>query len=459
MNILLFVITSFMLIACSSEIELEQNYNKNKIYRKNSSYNLLFDDNRISDWENAGCNSIVLNEENIDTVIYDKDDNMNFNSIQKLLLQAIKLKTGQSKFVVKIKLKQTEYNLTQPLFFDSKHSNIIIEGENTILSFSYNSEKPNTKYKKLGSCIKVSSVDNFGIKKITINSKPLVKTLPLFEKLMTNNVFFKNSSNCFIDSIKSHFAIKRHIASINSRNISITNSIFENAYSYGTIKGAGYGVSLSFNTQYCLIENNYFNHLRHAMMLEFSAHHNVFAYNYSKEQYSTNRIVIRNYLGDIEVHGGKNTSYNLFEGNIVTRIQIDMYHGTNGSYNTFLRNKCFDKIIIETERWDNPNKSIDDDNYGIGNNFHNLIGNDAKVEFIKFEKGIIKSKKVKSKQPKDVLLITGTENDLLLPIISLYRKSKPNFITKEYSWPPIGQPVSLSKKVKQKLPAKKLYKN
>ena len=64
---------------------------------------------------------------------------------------------------------------------------------------------------------------------------------------------------------------------------------------------------------------------------------NVIAYNYSIEP---NRSEFpAEASADISLHGHYPFS-NLFEGNIVQNIQIDLTHGPNGPFNTFFRNRA-----------------------------------------------------------------------------------------------------------------------
>jgi len=89
----------------------------------------------------------------------------------------------------------------------------------------------------------------------------------------------------------------------------------------------------------CKIENNIFKHLRHSMILQAGANGNVFTYNYSTDPYWETSYSPPNSAGDVVLHG--NYPYrNLFEGNVVQNIVIDNSHGSNGPYNTFLRNRA-----------------------------------------------------------------------------------------------------------------------
>lgn len=90
---------------------------------------------------------------------------------------------------------------------------------------------------------------------------------------------------------------------------------------------------IQFTSNECLVQNNVFDYLRHAMILQAGANANVFAYNYSFNPFWTSTP--SNSAGDMVLHG--NYPYlNLFEQNQGENIIIDNSHGPNGPFNTFL---------------------------------------------------------------------------------------------------------------------------
>ena len=136
-----------------------------------------------------------------------------------------------------------------------------------------------------------------------------------------------------IESDSANFA---HISIMNSSNIEVTGSYFHGAFSYGG-GGEGYGVVCHLSTGDCLIENNIFKHLRHAMLLQAGTNGNIYAYNYSLQQQRTE--LPSDAAGDIVLHG--NYPYaNLLEGNIAQNIGGDASHGKNGPANVFFRNRA-----------------------------------------------------------------------------------------------------------------------
>lgn len=152
----------------------------------------------------------------------------------------------------------------------------------------------------------------------------------------TSNIFFNYAAFCWVKGIESDSANFAHISIMNSSNIEVTGSYFHGAFSYGG-GGEGYGVVCHLSTGDCLVENNIFKHLRHAMLLQAGTNGNIYSYNYSLEQ--TRTELPSDAAGDIVLHG--NYPYaNLFEGNIAQNVGGDASHGINGPANVFFRNRA-----------------------------------------------------------------------------------------------------------------------
>jgi hypothetical protein len=150
------------------------------------------------------------------------------------------------------------------------------------------------------------------------------------------NIQFKYAVNCWVTGIESENCTFAHLKVENGSNIYIARSYFHHGFDYGG-GGRAYGVVFQFATGECLAEDNVFEHLRHAMLLQAGANGNVFAYNYSFDPYWSSTP--NDAAGDMVLHG--NYVYaNLFEQNICRNIVIDNSHGPNGPYNTFLRNRA-----------------------------------------------------------------------------------------------------------------------
>ena len=90
----------------------------------------------------------------------------------------------------------------------------------------------------------------------------------------TSNIFFNYAAFCWLKGVESDSANFAHVTILNSSNIEITGSYFHGAFSYGG-GGAGYGVVCHISTGDCLIENNIFKNLRHAMLLQAGANGNI----------------------------------------------------------------------------------------------------------------------------------------------------------------------------------------
>ncbi len=181
------------------------------------------------------------------------------------------------------------------------------------------------------------------------------------------NINFSYAANCWVDNIESAYAASVHINIGNSTSIEVRNSTLHHAKDYGNpavpeenlIAGTGYGVNVARSSN-CLIENNTFYHLRHAMIIALGSNRNVFGYNHSYDQFS---YPVKN-LSDLNLHG--HFPYNnLFEGNIVDRIHADQWWGSNGPNNTFLGN-IVKKGKIKLEK----------------TNDAHLINNEAEVDLI-----------------------------------------------------------------------------
>jgi hypothetical protein len=151
------------------------------------------------------------------------------------------------------------------------------------------------------------------------------------------NIYVSKARNCRITGIESDTSVASHIYISQSLNVRVTGSYFHNAFKYDGASTHGYGVTLAHRTSECVIENNIFEHLRHAMMVKTGANGNIFAYNYSTDVYRSEYP--HDYGGDISLHGHYPYA-NLFEGNIVQNIIIDHYWGPSGALNTFFRNRA-----------------------------------------------------------------------------------------------------------------------
>ena len=153
----------------------------------------------------------------------------------------------------------------------------------------------------------------------------------------TSNIVFDRAVNCWVKGIESDTTNFAHIEINRSSNIEVTNSYFHDAFAYGG-NGEAYGVLLQFGTNECKVEGNYFNHLRHSMLVQAGANGNVLGYNYSTKPFWTEPNLPDSSAGDIVLHGNY-PFMNLAEGNIARNLVIDDSHGKNGPLNTLFRNR------------------------------------------------------------------------------------------------------------------------
>lgn len=149
-------------------------------------------------------------------------------------------------------------------------------------------------------------------------------------------VLFNYATRCWVRGVEFNNGFGSHISLDYSTKISVTGCYFHHAADYDG-GGSGYGVVLEFKTGECLIENNVFRVLRHAMLLQAGSNGNVLAYNYSREQQRTE--FPSEASADMVLHGNYPFA-NLFEGNICQQILADTSHGANGPLNTFFRNRA-----------------------------------------------------------------------------------------------------------------------
>lgn len=96
------------------------------------------------------------------------------------------------------------------------------------------------------------------------------------------NIVFDKAVNCWVKSVYSYMTCRFHVLADLSSHIDIDGCFFQSACSYD-LGGRGYGVCLEWSTTNCLVENNIFKRLRHAMVAQAGANCNVFSHNYSNE--------------------------------------------------------------------------------------------------------------------------------------------------------------------------------
>lgn len=252
------------------------------------------------------------------------------------------------------------------------------------------------------------------------------------------NVYMDYVVNSRIAGVESDTSSGSHVYISRSAQIRVEGCYFHDAFVYDGANTNGYGVTLAHHSSGCLIVNNVFSHLRHAMMVKTGANGNVFAYNYSRDPYRTETF--SDLSGDISLHGHYPFA-NLFEGNIVQNIIIDHTWGPSGPRNTFFRNRAELWGIIMTE---SDAAETDDQNF-VGNEctdnsfYHGQFVLTGKDHFV-YANNILGT------------LVPDSSGDL--PDSSYYLTGKPDFWTADETWPDIGPPNRLGAGI---IPAKQRY--
>lgn len=283
---------------------------------------------------------------------------------------------------------------------------------------------------------KINPVQNIGIEDLRIIRSP-----DWGASATVYNILFDCAINCWVRGVESYKPSRNHLCIALSSHIIISGCYFHEAMGYGG-DGWGYGVELGASTTNCLIENNIFRKLRHALIAGSGSNCNVWAFNYSREQNGTDTS---RYL---DLHA-KYPFGHLFEHNVVEMIGADDYHGDNGPYNTFVRNHSYDGNIElkATKYWSSLGNIFDDsplnavwqqynyppicDIFGFFNNY--TVGhthNDCHTHF--------------------------DDQDADLYDVSYYYSSRPNFLLSNFTWPAIGPKIS-STQLTQSIPAKSRY--
>jgi len=156
----------------------------------------------------------------------------------------------------------------------------------------------------------------------------------------TNNNFnFIYANNCWMRRVHSFYTARYHVRIDHSRNIEVRECEIERADDCAG-GGAAYGVLTEIHTEDCLIEDNVFHDIRHPLITKQGASRNVYAYNYTYNMRNNTTCDSdpSSPYADISLHGHY-PAYNLYEGNIVSRVTISDSWGPAGPCNTIFRNR------------------------------------------------------------------------------------------------------------------------
>lgn len=156
------------------------------------------------------------------------------------------------------------------------------------------------------------------------------------QKAESSIISIRYAIDCWVRNVEGSHTLRGHVWIECSRFCTVESCTFHHAHDYGG-GGHGYGVVAGKHATDCLIWNNRFRKLRHAMMTKQGANGNVFAYNLSEENVDK---------CDISIHG--HLSYmNLFEGNDVQFVQVADYWGPTGPLTTFFRNRVATRLDVK----------------------------------------------------------------------------------------------------------------
>ncbi|MCB0283710.1 MAG: T9SS type A sorting domain-containing protein [Calditrichaeota bacterium] len=299
------------------------------------------------------------------------------------------------------------------------------------------------------SLFKIVPVENVGIEDLTVQRATPFGTLDYLE---SSNFYFIYAINCWLKGIESDLTICHHAEVVFSSHIEISGCYFHEARRYAG-GGYGYGVNLKRSTTNCLIENNIFRKLRHAMVIQAGANCNVFTYNYSYDQYST-EYGFKTTDSDLTIHG-RYPFGNLFEQNHVEEIECDDSHqdkNNNGPYNTFLRNVARDRkmSIKDTEKINLLGNVIKD---GISIDSKSSVATDLFGKFFNDEDEY----DLWPGYPH-IYSFYWIFNQIIeaffLYDVSYYYSKRPEFLTADFTFPSLGPALVLDEKISQNIPAR-----
>jgi hypothetical protein len=243
------------------------------------------------------------------------------------------------------------------------------------------------------------------------------------------NLYFDYAANCMVSGVESDSSVSSHVYINRSSQIRVEKSYFHHAFAYDGTNTQGYGVTLAHHSGACLISNNIFEHLRHAMMLKTGANGNVISYNYSIDPFRSESI--SDGSGDISLHGHYPFS-NLVEGNIVQNIIIDHYWGPSGPWNTFFRNRAelYGIIMTDSDTTETKYQNFVGNETTDSRFFHGLFALTGSQHF-SYGNHILQA-----------IIPAGTSD---LPDSSYYLNQPPAFWPADTLWPSVGLPHPLGK--------------
>jgi hypothetical protein len=267
-----------------------------------------------------------------------------------------------------------------------------------------------------------------------------------------DNFLFDVSVNCWIRGVASRNTCRHHVCVNRSGHLLIEGSSFADAVSRDE-NSYGYGILLEVCTSRCLIQNNAFDRLRHAMAVCEGVNGNVFAFNYSRGQAWTYHGLPNLFQGaDLCLHG-RYPYANLFEHNVVEFVYADNSHGPNGPYNAFLRNWVYHgfngKGLLRLYRA--PQSIV------LGN--ISTTAKSARVRYDSckpFRDAFGRDRKRRPRSHGDSHDAGWDPAETGLETVSYFYRYRPDFLPVEYTWPAIGPDAGNGPPV-QRIPAMRWF--
>lgn len=251
-----------------------------------------------------------------------------------------------------------------------------------------------------------------------------------------STVQFKNAAYVWIREVESNQTRRAHVSTESVIGCQIENNYLHHSYDYGG-SGHGYGTQVGLHTTDCLIENNVYHHLRHAMLIQLGASGNVFGYNHSDETTQTEGTVPNEgwLPPDISIHGHY-ANNDLYESNTVQQIGIADYWGPTGPHMAFLRNR----VVNDESRSDGQKESeaisLDDHS-----NYQYLLGNAIEQGTLQTDGTCDMATNVIHGEVQSGAPVWDAKyTDHALPV-SYYWRCKPNFLGSK-PWPLVGPDVA-----------------
>jgi hypothetical protein len=148
-----------------------------------------------------------------------------------------------------------------------------------------------------------------------------------------STVEFYACAYCWAKGIEENYSDGDYTKSYFSLNIEIRDSYFSNNFNHGPGSNNG-AIWIGYSTTASKVENNILERCENPVMLQFGAAGNVIAYNYAVGCYGQSGSGFASITIPIEPHGA-HVQFNLFEGNVVPELWLDVGHGSSSQSTTF----------------------------------------------------------------------------------------------------------------------------